>query len=290
MFESLIFSSANLFRALSNEWCTADAVASQARATYLLGYLQTLGAKTIVIEPDYTDGDYLEDFASYYVRCFEQYDRRCKRLHFFAREVSAEDLKRLVLHEMGTAERAEVAVAYLGFVVARPLPNAIIGRTVLVTYPPDGGRRHYPAIHRCRANIFGAAFEILSVPYQEQDSVLAACATVALWSALHQTSTMFRTTAPRPAAITRMASAVAHWGRAVPSHGLKIEAMCHAVSDSGLEPEIVEGQQSEIPLVSLVYAHLAAGLPVILVVRIGGRGLHAITLLGYSLSKAEFRP
>lgn len=285
-FEVMLFSSANLFRALHNEWCTPDEVAVQARAKYLLGYLTDIGAKTIVVENEYTDGDYLEDFASYYVRCHERYDRRCKRLHFFSAKITAEILRALCLNTAEPAVSASFVSSYLGFVVARPLPSAIVGRTLLKTYPPDAGRRQYTVLRRYPANLFGIQLEIESLPYQEQDSVLAACATVSLWCAFHKTAELFGTPAPRPAAITRAANRFGHRGRPVPSHGLRIEEMCHAVSDVGLEPELVECQ-GHVPLVSLAYAHLRMGLPVILVLRIESRGLHAITLTGFSRLKTR---
>ena len=53
-----------------------------------LGYFKNRGCLTIVVEWRYTDRDFLEDYASYYVRCFDQkYDARCVRLHFFEGEL-----------------------------------------------------------------------------------------------------------------------------------------------------------------------------------------------------------
>src|SRR5437773_987565 len=130
-FEVLQFSSANLFRALSNEYCQPDEVAAQAQASYVHRYLYEIGAKTIVVEPNYTDGDYLEDFASYYVRCHEHYDRLCSRLHFFAEELTDETLRSLIQGNLSSEQTNSIRHSYLGFVVARPLPSAIIGRTLL---------------------------------------------------------------------------------------------------------------------------------------------------------------
>jgi hypothetical protein len=281
-YEVLIFSSANLFRALSNDWCTADEVALQERARYLLRYLDEINAKAIVVEEPYTDGDYLEDFASYYVRCYTAYNRQCKRLHFFSTDVGVDSIRSIVLNDATQEQLDELRRSYLGFVVARPLPNAIVGRTVLKTYDSDSQRRNYTVLKKYSANMFGVDLTVDSLAYQEQDSVLAACATVALWCAFQQTAALFGTAAPRPAVITRSANRFGHRGRPVPSRGLRVEQMCHAVSDVGLEPELVELEDSNVPLVSLVYAYLRMSLPVILIVRIDG-DLHAITLTGYSL-------
>ncbi len=282
-FQALPFSSANFFKHLSNTHCNPDEVASNPRAGYLLRYLSTLGARSMVVERHYTDGDYLEDFASYYVRCHRPYGRRCRRLHFFSCDLDDAKVLALVLGELKADEALSVQKSYLGFVVVRPLPSAVVGRTVLKTYPDDGGRRHYSVLLTFTAHLFGTPLHIQSLPFQEQDTVLAACATVALWCAFHKTHDLFDTASPRPAEITRTANRVLKGGRPIPSHSLTIEQMCHVVSEVGLEPELIDCTSSDVPLVSLAYGHLMMGLPVVLGVEIPGRGRHAITLTGFSL-------
>lgn len=53
-------------------------------------YLSKLNAKTIIIENDYVDHDYLEDYSDYYVKCFDDYARRCQRIHFFSYDFDKE--------------------------------------------------------------------------------------------------------------------------------------------------------------------------------------------------------
>src|SRR5437773_1098595 len=128
-FDVLPFSADNLSLALSNDRCTSQDVAVQDRAKYLRGYLSAIGAQTIIVEYEYTDGDYLEDFASYYVRCFATYARRCKRLHFFSTTLSDETIRGFVRGGLPKDDDSRIQESYLGFVVARPLPSAIVGRT-----------------------------------------------------------------------------------------------------------------------------------------------------------------
>jgi len=70
---------------------------------------------------------------------------------------------------------------YLGFMVLKPLPQTIVGRTCFKTYPDDGNRRHFPTLHKYSSNLFGLPLTVNSLAYQEQDKVVAACATSALW-------------------------------------------------------------------------------------------------------------
>ncbi len=282
------FTDQHFFKALSSESSDTKEVANQDRATYLLEYLREIGVGTIVVEYDYTDGDYLEDFASYYVKCFHPYERRCKRVHFFSRKFDEPAFHELVVKRTDAKDISALNEDYCGFVVARPLPNAVVGRTILRTYPSDNGRRNYKAVKTYQVNLFGVELSIESLAFQEQDSVLAACATVALWCSFHKTSDLFDSASPRPAEITKMAGGVINEFRTIPSHGLSLQQMAHAVKAVGLEPELVPAKSS-VPLVSLIYGHLKYGLPVVLLVTIEGIGDHAVTIVGYSLNKSKLR-
>lgn len=253
-------------------------------ADYLDKYAATLGCKTMVIEREYVDGDYLDDFAAYYSRCFDRYKRRCSRIHLFASSIREEQLLETLLGgEAQTAE--ELQDRYLGFIVVRPLPNAPIGRTALSVFPPENGRRQYRAIRKYRVSLFGIPLEVESLAYQQQDSVVAACATVALWCAFHGTSQLFHSSLPRPAEITKIASHATSPGRVFPNHGLDLRQICDAVRATGIEPELfsVDGT-TQLP--SLLYAHLAAHIPVIVCAEIEGLDHHAFTLTGWSIQNS----
>ena len=195
-FEVFPFTEDLLFQNLGNELLGSDVIRNHVRAKYLSRYLHDLEAKTLIVEYEYTDGDYLDDFASYYVKCFYPYPRRCKRLHFFTCPITQDEFLGVVRGDLQPTQEDDFRNAYLGFVIARPLPDAIIGRTALSTYPPDGGRRHYPCTRLYNANLFGVELVVRSLAFQEQDSVLAACATVSLWVRLPQDGGAIRDTRP----------------------------------------------------------------------------------------------
>src|SRR5438045_8345947 len=60
---------------------------------YFEDYFAAIGARRILVEHDYIDHDFLEDFAAYYVRCFKDYARKCTRLHFFKSALAEADLQ-----------------------------------------------------------------------------------------------------------------------------------------------------------------------------------------------------
>jgi len=280
------FTEENFYSALENRFVSKVEVRRHRHARYLYGYLTDLEAKSLVVESPYTDGDFLDDYAAYYAKCYTDYPRRCSRIHFFRRAVSEEEFYGLLIKDLEENERIALCSEYLGFIVVRPLPQAIIGRTVLRTYSRDSGRRNYECVRRYPVNLFGLPLQINGLAFQEQDTVLAACATCALWSAFHKMADLFGTPIPTPAAITSQATQSGHLGRPTPQHGLRIEQMCDGIRAVGLEAEVLDFrkdiQEQHAPPLSLMYSYLRMGLPVILVADIPDHDLHAITLTGFS--------
>lgn len=286
MSEQKAFIWENFVKGIETKLFPLEKVETDDHVKYLFDYLDSkeIGAKTIVVEPEYVDGDFLEDFASYYVSCFAPYERFCKRLHFFSRPFENAEWDSII---GGSAEQPLVEAfraTYLGFIVVKPLPDAIIGRTQIKTYGPDGGRRQYTALVDYDVHLFGVDLSVRSLAFQEQDRALAACATVALWSCFQRTSRLFGTPASRPPKITMDATMSFYDQRSLPSSGLYIEQICSSIRMNGLDPEVFSSEaMKNAPIVSLIYAYVKMGLPVLLVVDVEGlAGGHAVTICGYS--------
>lgn len=282
-----------------------EVVAAKTHLVFFEGYFQdaSIAAKTIVVEWKYVDHDYLEDFAAYYVRCFEDYERKCARLHFFQHDFSEDEFSALLAGDEAKLSSSHLRERYLGFIVAKPLPHAVVGRTCLKTYGDDNGRRRYMNVRPCKASLFGLELSVDSLAFQEQDRVVSACATSALWSAFHATSVLFQHSLPSPVDITRQAAEHSPVRSRVFPHsdGLLVEQMAFAIRRVGLEPLYVQGDPDdpEEPgnvrvtarvLRSSVYAYSSYGIPMILLTDLyepdgqNGRfrGSHACTITGFS--------
>jgi len=233
-------------------------VSKKTHLDYFKEYFGPIGvnARTIVVETPYVDRDFLEDFAAYYVKCFQPYERYCSRLHFFSLAFSETEFETLLAGDESALKKDALDEAYLGFVVVKKLPEAFIGRTCLRTYPDDGGRRHYPLRREYRANLFGLDLSVDSLAFQEQDRVVAACATSALWSAFQATGRLFHHKIPCPVEITQSATRrTPSVSRAIPNAGLTILQAAEAIKDLGLEhskhinellEDIQDGLQSHV--------------------------------------------
>lgn len=270
---------------------------------YFRDYFLSLGAKTLLIEPEYIDHDYLEDYAAYYVRCFEPYKRTTARFHFFELKFAEEEIKALITGNVSTLTTEALSDSYLGFVVVKPLPQTIIGRTCLRTYPSDGGRRCFPILRKYDVNLFGIDLSVESLAYQEQDTVVAACATSAVWSCFQGTGKLFQHSIPSPVEITKAATVhipenlSSNESRSLPNKGLTAKQMAHAIRSVNLEPYIV-GTPNDHVLNSTAYGYLRGKIPSILAVQmfdvvptarkhLGG---HAVAVTGYSLGRGAPKP
>lgn len=262
-----------------------------------------LGCQTLVLEPEFIDPDYLDDYAHYYVRCNASYGRKCLRVHFFRPAFTQSEYDGMLRDPQGTGRPLRSALeapgAYLGFVVLRPLPEAFVGTTCLATYAPsaedDRGRRErrFPALKTHPVHLAGLRLEVRSLSYQEQDNVVAACATVATWCALKKASPLFELAVPSPAEITRRAvDASLSPSRGMPSKGLMVYDICRVIRSLGLEVELRDVEDAtgadgswrspRWELRQFVHAYGSLGLPIILGL-VDGSDRHAVTVCGYAL-------
>jgi hypothetical protein len=258
---------------------------------YFKGYCDDIGVKTFIVEHDYIDQHYLEDYSAYYVRCFHPYKRFCTRLHFFKDEVKESDLIKHLEGQLNLCDNLQKS--YLGFVIIKPLPQTVIGRTCLKTYPSEG-RRHFPIIREYCVNLFGIPLKVDSLAFQEQDKVAAACATSALWSVFQGTGKYFQHKIPSPVQITQAATEkLPLETRVLPNNGLTPAMMAHAIRHVGLEPDLIK-VSNEYVLKSSAYAYLKGRIPMILGIELvdasnipnQSRGFHAVAVTGYSLGGA----
>jgi hypothetical protein len=265
------------------------------RGLYFEEYFKELAPKTIVVENTYIDQHYLDDYAGYYVHCFHDYGKECVRLHFFSHQFDAAHFSAIL---KGDKADSDFGKYYLGFVVVKPLPHTVIGRTCLKTY--EENPRHYPITRDYLANLFGISLTVKSLAFQEQDKAAAACASSALWSIFQKTGHLFHHEIPSPFEITAAATQVFPpliefvenleiQTRSLPSRGLSLFEMARAVRSVGLEPYVVQAQKKFI-LTSTAYAYLRAGIPLLLMIDVckpgaGSVGKHAVALVGYRLNE-----
>lgn len=265
---------------------------SQAR--YLRAHLASLGASSVLEEPYYFDRDYLSEFAAFYSLSARGYQNICRRLHFF--DVDRKDLRRLLRGATASVRtHKKLQNAYLGFCVLRPLPACPLGRTVL-RWSPESSTVGSVIVseRRYSSHLAGVELTVSGLAWQQQDTGVGACATVALWSALHASAHDDFHGIPTTASITQSAHRTASLGaRVFPSGGLTIEQIMEAIKEHDLSPLVLGADaESETPFgsfrgftrarfASTVGALLRSSQPMVVVGELVSLGPHAICAMGF---------
>ena len=271
---------------------------------YLARYLHALGAKTAVIENNYVDHDYLDDYSNYYAKCFDAPPRLCARVHFFSDAYKEDELRQIVASPDAEGsdspkDAEKLQNHYLGFVVFRPLSRAFVGRTCLKPLSLESGQ----ALRTVHVSFWGVGLHVDAMPFQEQDTATAACATCALWSSSQVTASLFGHTAYSPSSITAMAGGhKTSEMRVFPNCGLSLTDMIYAVRCMTLDPIHVGvnaehvNQRQDI-LLGNIYAYLGMRVPILLIGILRredgsrcGDGAHAVVVTGYSQSEGVENP
>ena len=269
---------------------SSDDIREKPHLRYFEKYLSHVGAQTLLVERNYIDRDFLEDYAAYYVRCFPNYRKTCIRIHLFREVFTQRTLRAILSGKSGRLK--ELQKAYLGFLVVKPLPQTVIGRTCLVTYAEEE-KRFFPAAREFEAHLFGIRLAIVkTLPFQEQDSVVAACATSALWTLFQATAREFQHHLLTPIEITRAATHLLPTeSRVIPNQGLSTHMMAHAIKSVNLEPFLIRVAEAKV-LHAAIYSYVHARIPLILGVdlveqvndiRYRPVGKHALVIVGYNL-------
>ena len=243
-------------------------------------HLRSLNVASYVLEEPYIDRDYSADYAQFYALTFRAHDRHCKRVHFFLHDISPLFQRPLSAHQLNRL--SEIGrESYCGFCVIRPLPNAPIGRTVLLGRVGNG--LDMEATVTCRANyethLLGTRLQVSGTAFLQQDTRVGSCAQVAIWVGMRQMHARHNYNWVSVADITRFASppSVAE-AVSLPnsSDRLSTDAMIRAIANAGYQPLCFTAPN--IGLAILPYVE--SGIPIILGLDVGGTVGHAVTVVG----------
>jgi len=289
-------------------------------ANYLKYYDPKVGfnVKTIIVEKQYMSLSYLKDFSKYYSIGYPSYNKYCKRIHFFQKEFEKPEFENFLTSKDDENQSlvSEIKQSYLGHIVAKPLPNSLIGATLIRCYDEFFANqndqeqkyltrnRHYFALRNYSVNLFGQNISFKTLVFQEQDKAVSACATVAIWMCIHKISDLFKTTIPAPIEITESAGLDENSGRNIPNQGLLLNQIIKAIDSiqANLVSEIFDAKDIVRVAISrqctpykiikpwkikrYIYAYLRLEIPILLgynIVKLNGN--HLVTITGYRYAK-----
>ena len=272
---------------------------------YIYNYLHKMGAVSVLLEPGYVDKDYLEDFSRYYVKRFGNAGHQCARMHFFTQNVDHQLVDRILEGQDGAEQLAkELNESYLGFTVIKPLPKTFIGKTclkVMSDTPLSDGKLKRRLSREYKVDLFGIELSVTSIAFQEQDKVVAACASTSIWSALHTLA--WREVRGIHSCSEITVNAINHIdgsSNSFPNKELSNKQILRSLDVEGLRhhSENLKAQQlSEIDFLATVIGHIDSHLPLLVmgaVYAVGEenklisyRAGHAVCILGYKVDSEK---
>jgi hypothetical protein len=296
-------------------------VKQKPQITYLSNYLdnfidpasknsQKIKDIVIVYENDYVDKHYLEDYSAYYASCFANYKKTCSRLHFFKditdSDNSKEDKPYIEFEKLSNGKCSDYSQDnYLGFIILRPIPYTFFANICLRAYESNEDRKLLTKENT--ASLFGQTFKVESIPFQEQDRAVSACATASLWTFYQSCSINCHHSVPPPNQITKSAYPEKHgYTREFPSAGLSTKMICRSLRHYGFTPEKYqfdtkksddkEDKPDEVKkknislLKEYLYTYSSSNIPLILGITVkdlkGKKtiGEHAVTVVGHKIN------
>jgi len=233
---------------------------------------------SLVVENAYIDQHFIEDYSQYFVRCFRQYPRDCMRIHFFDtracfngpdQDLDTETFRKWMVSPAVDDEKDPLRQGYLGYMVVRPIPSTFIAKLCLKAYGHENGEEGKVLLtHPYKASLFGVNLVVGSIAFQEQDRVLSACATSALWSFFHAQTRLGDAQLPSPIEITKSAySDNPYVDVPFPNAGLSLGMMCRGVRANGLEPKLLtipEDDPDPDLFLEMIYAYCSGGHPLLM--------------------------
>jgi hypothetical protein len=152
-------------------------------------------------------------------------------------------------------------------------------------------RRRFEVTRLYQTHLAGIELSVRGLAFQQQDEGVSACATTALWCALHKLQDFEDIASATPAQITTLATQYTlPFGRAMPSEGLSIDQMCQAVRASALAPSLYRANSCDLAR-GYLYSATASGLPSVLIIDDpNSEDCHAVTVVGMKLAPKPLLP
>jgi hypothetical protein len=259
----------------------------------LIDHLKRLKIKTVVVEKEYIDRDYRNEFSHLYCKTFRSYNNLTCRLHFFEAQIA--DIK--IISNSPNQE----SLGYKGYMIFRPVDAGQVGRTLI---PPVLVREGNSEYHLCKVkdkvHLFGKEFKPEGIPFIQQESMVMTCAQASLWMAARYMTLKYAHSEFLPCDITYNATKALGWsGRVLPSEGLTTFQMVNALNNMNFSPILsirptlsdydnnidrFNKIKKEWNPVSMIYRYVESHIPVIVTVPD-----HAFVVVGHTFKHDRIR-
>lgn len=236
-----------------------------------------------LIESPYVDRVYRDSYYKYFSTKRGKKLRDCIRLSLFEGNISPEEFRN------GDSIQ-ELRKRYRGFIVLRPTPPNIIGRSVLS--PEALKMNNFLCLTtRFQASVNGVKFEIDGFPHSSQDTEMITCAETSLWAVMEYFGHKYNYYKPvLPSTILESLKPTSS-ERQIPSRGLHIEQLAYALGEFGFGARIYSRKEfNDVEFKRLFSTYIESGLPLIVSIDNSlhyGEIAHAILCTGHAVTTTD---
>lgn len=246
---------------------------SDALLTAVISHAMAASSSRLVIENDYTDFIWRDEYASFYAGLFRDYGSACRRIHFF------DSTAKTVVSMLEDGE----ATKYRGFSVLRPTIAGIVGRTVLESPGKEEVGICIPCHGNFRTHLLGRPLSVKGFPFIQQDTQVMRCAQACLLMSMLFLQHTSSEALSLPHEISQVATReFIQLGRPFPSVGLLPSEINHFLSRVGYGPLRYDNPpRDEFGFDELAFVpYLQSGIPTLLL-----SDNHAVVAIGFNLGQ-----
>lgn len=216
----------------------------------------------IIIEFPYYDRDYLSTYYIHYSKKMVSVTKSCCRLHFWKGD------------------------RYYGYMVLRPTTTETkISRTLL---EPEllVDQHPYLMLANFKAHLLGSKANIRCFPWMRQETDIAVCAHVAVWSLLKYYGNSFKDYMDTTVGAI-VEKTTNSWGRKTPSLGLSPVQISDIMKEYGFSPLILgRNSMDKEQFLDTLMSYVESGIPSIGFIDIN-EDHHAVTFIGHGVPQYE---
>lgn len=220
-----------------------------------------IGIKTklIVVEFPYRDFDFSSVYSLFYSKKHQSVSKECIRLHFFSKDELEEKY-------------------YIGHIVVRDSAVDSRGKAIFEPKYLSQVSKGFIVKSENKSHLMGKAFKIDSFLWMSQDTDIAVCAHVAIWSINNYYANKYSSYKLQSiGAISDIAPL--YMGRKTPSGGLNLLQVSDMFSKLGFYPLVLQkNPQNPQDFFRAVYSYIESGIPMVGAMT---KKEHAVAIIGH---------
>jgi hypothetical protein len=227
----------------------------------------------LFVETNYIDKTYRDSYYNYYSSKSNNYIKYCIRISLFDKKINIEDV---------LGQRKNLQKYYRGFIILRPTPPQIIGRSVISPKALKDSNC-LCCISKYSATVGGIKYEVEGFPHSSQDAETITCAEASLWAIMEYFGNKFcNYQQTLPSIILQKLEAQA-FERQIPSKGLYTEHISFVLKQFGFGSRVYNIQEFNDEFEGFISCYIESGIPLIVLLENDSFGPNNAESSGHAL-------